>query len=143
MGKQNDDLVLEGENGERIWYGKFSGYKWRHLPLSYLKMVVNTRGRDMDKAEAEIERRGIKTDYGSLDISSHAVDRVSQFCLDIWQRKRKGDEGLYAWTHRVASEAIKMLGNQQERVEYLGMLFVFEKGYLSNTLVTVIRDRDK
>lgn len=104
--------------------------------------MVNERGPDMDKAEAELKRRGTVLELGDLEITPHAIDRCSQYCWDIWQKKRSGNEGLYTWLHGAAKQAFDMSGGN-ERSEWGGMIFVFTKKPLCNILVTVIRDRRK
>lgn len=136
-----NDQHLIGDDDKRIWYGKYAGTKWTHLPAGYLKWMVNECGPDIDKAERELERRGTILDTQDMEISPHAVDRASQYALDIWKKKREGNEGLYHWLHRVACEAFNMLPHHAERAEWGKLIFVFKRGRVYNTLITVIRDR--
>ena len=121
----------------RIEYGKYKGELWTRLPISYLKWLVNQRVQNMDIAEAELERRGT-TGLNDMEISAHAVDRVSQYCLDIWMRKCHYKEGLYSWLNRIANDAYPQR-KKDNKADFLGMIFVFEEGYLYPTLKTVIK----
>ncbi len=136
----NDQHII-GVDDKRIWYGKFAGMKWRHIPVSYLKWMVNERGPDMSVAEKELERRGTILDFQNMELSPHSLDRASQYALDIWKNKRNGNEGLYHWLHRVSCEAFNMLQGDAERAEWGKLIFVFKRGRVYNTLITVIRDR--
>lgn len=137
-----NELEAIGLDEKRIWYGKYAGEKWTHLPKSYLKWMVNERTPDMARAEAELNRRGSVIDLDGLEIAPHAIDRCSQYCLDIWQDKREGNEGIHCWLHRAAKQALAM-SNGMERSEWGGIIFVFKKRPLQTVLLTVIRDRRK
>ena len=121
----------------RIDFGKYKGELWTRLPVSYLKWLVNQRAPNMDIAEAELERRGT-TNIKDMGISAHAIDRVSQYCLDIWRKKCHNNEGLYSWLNRVANEAYPQR-SREWKADYMGMIFVFEEGYLYPTLKTIIK----
>ena len=91
----------------------------------------------MDIAKVELERRGT-TEISDMEITAHAIDRMSQYCLDIWVKKCHNKEGIYSWLNRVANEAYPQR-KKDNRADLLGMIFVFEEGYLYPTLKTVIK----
>ncbi len=66
-GNELDPLTMDKK---RIWYGKYAGELWTHLPKNYLKWMVNECTHDMDKAQ-----RGEKTPYfqtGYINFDSYA-----------------------------------------------------------------------
>jgi hypothetical protein len=96
-------------------------------------------------AMAELERRG--TPMPMVEISGHAVDRMSQRYIHIWKAhrskpKRAGThEGLWSFMARAATEAIKIAGGVMEsgeiEVEHYDVRWVIEFGYCVPILKTV------
>lgn len=84
--------------------GKHAGELYTRLPVGYLRWMINVGHSEAPTAQAELDRRG--TIMPTLDVSAHAIDRASLQALDIWQATRKPDEGIAAWVHRIASEAL-------------------------------------
>jgi len=122
-------------------FGKHKGTPWTQVPVSYLNWIVNEQDHSRKTiAEAELKRRG--TVVPDIDISGHAIDRVSQQCLSIWEETRINDEGLHAWLVRMASEA-RSLGNVDAKHSfyYQDMKFVFEEGNVYPVLKTVMRKK--
>lgn len=133
------NLVLSGD--DVILYGKYYGTKWTRLPINYLKWILNTSAPEEDKAKQELERRGTILDFQNMEITPHAIDRCSQYALDVWQKKRRGEEGMYHWLHRTACNAFNVMSPRRDKSMWGKLIFVFERGKYFNTLVTVIRDR--
>ncbi|HXC41463.1 MAG TPA: hypothetical protein VN667_21210, partial [Burkholderiales bacterium] len=65
----------------------------------------------------------------------------SQQALEHWQQYREGDEGLHAWLCRVAMEALKAGTRRGDKVDYIGMRFVFALDGVWPVLKTVIRSK--
>lgn len=106
-------------------FGKHAGERYTRIPVSYLKWMVNAGHTKADIAAAELKRRGTTTP--ELEISGHAIDRVSLFCRSIWHYTRNEDEGIHSWLVRVSQEALASVdGKPEGKVLYLGMKFVFE-----------------
>lgn len=122
-------------------FGKHKGQPYTRLPVSYLKWMINERHSKADIASAELERRGTTTP--DLDISGHAIDRVSLSCRKIWHEDRAKDEGLHAWLVRVASEALELKSiDDKGRYHHKGMKFAFEQDGCWPVLKTVMREKD-
>jgi hypothetical protein len=127
-------------HGLRIEFGKHRGELVTRLPIGYLKWLINEGSDFAAVAQAELDRRGITTPT-ELEVSIHAIDRASIRLRRFWKEMRQdGDEGLYSWLYRVASEALKV-ANGQTRVDYAGMRFVFHYGECYPTLKTVMAGR--
>lgn len=117
---------------------KVAGYKLtnskRHggelitrVPPGYLLWMVNVGHSEAEYAEAEIERRGIV--FPEMEISGHAIDRASLRLNNLWVSTMKANEGIYAWLHRFALEAIKngeWIEGNDGTVIYQSVRFVFE-----------------
>jgi hypothetical protein len=127
----------------RIDFGKHRGERWTRLSQNYLRYLINTEHPQAYLARAELERRGI-SELPDLEITAHAVDRASQNCLDIWQRTRKGDEGLHAWLRRAVKEALER-GERDAAGRYLwhGMRLVIYQGVQFPLLKTVMPQHKK
>jgi len=120
-------------------FGKHKGTPYTQIPVSYLLWMVNAHHSRQKIAEAELQRRG--TVFPDLDVSGHAIDRASLYCLEIWQNTRQPEEGLHAWLVRMATEALK--ANRQDhkgRYLYNGMKFAIEQDGVWPVLKTVIKD---
>jgi hypothetical protein len=117
--------------------GKHQGVRLVHVPVSYLKWMVNVGHTYADHAEAEMKRRGTVTP--DLDVSGHAIDRASLYCLKVWESTRKEKEGLHAWLVRVAQEALEKGDEREGKVHYMGMKMVFLHEGKWPVLKTVIR----
>ena len=122
----------------RIDFGKHAGERYTRVPVSYLRWMVNVRHPKADIAEAELNRRG--TTLPTLEISHHAIDRASVHLLDKWRKWRQKDEGLYSWLHRVANQAWQK-DQSADRVEFGGIVFVFERDGAWPVVKTVIRSK--
>lgn len=119
-------------------FGQHRGIPYTRLPVSYLKWMVNTRHSRVEIAAAELARRGTITP--NLDVSGHALDRASLYCLDLWQATRHENEGIHAWLARTAAESLAV-GNtdDQGRYQYRNLTFIFEQDGIWPVLKTVIR----
>lgn len=124
-------------------FGKHKGTPYTRLPVSYLTWMVGARHSRADIAQAELELRGTTT-LPEMDISGHAIDRASLSCRKIWHdTKRDENEGIHAWLHRVAAEAMAAgKVNHKGRYEHIGMQFAFEEDGVWPVLKTVMRSKD-
>ena len=124
----------------RIEFGKFKGELWTRLPVSYLRWIVNNSGfigrGERELAQSELERRG--TVLPEIEISGHAIDKVSLRALDLWQGSKRKREGIHHWLHRQCLAAIAAAG-RLERIEHLGLILVFDHSGCMPALKTVIR----
>ena len=125
-------------------FGKYNGERWTRVPRNYLEWLVNEKEiiKGMEKnreiAKAELERRGTVLNH-KVEITPHAIDKASLRTRAIWHKTAKDEnEGIYSWLSRVANEAIETKGNN-ERVNYLGIKFVFKLGRNYPILKTVMR----
>lgn len=124
-----------------ISFGKHKGERWTRLPISYLKWILNQH--DMAEAikqtaKAELARRGTVLSY-DLELSGHAIDRASLYCLRHWKDTRKENEGIHAWLLRVAYDALahgKKIDDHTFQHKFLKFGFAF--GELYPTLKTII-----
>jgi len=129
-------------HGLIIDFGKHRGMPWTRVPVGYLFWCVNSlpenhSGRAI--AQAELDRRGSK--LPTLDLSGHAIDRISQHSLDLWSADRRGEEGLHSWIVRIAEEALQARPDSKGRHRHprLHLAFCFEPGNEFPYLKTVIR----
>lgn len=121
---------------DTVDFGKYKGMPWTRVPISYLKWLVNEKTQYAEKAMDEIKRRGTEA-KSDIEISNHAIDRVSLRCLDTWRGDAKNGEGLYTWLNRVVSEAIQDDGKKSSRIVYKGMVLIIAYGDLYPTLLTI------
>jgi hypothetical protein len=95
-------------------FGKFRGQLITRVPVSYLNwsiankvtQPVETKGGTVpfsEVAAAEIKRRGERRQ--DIDVSGHAIDRMSTKHLQVWYQNRQTDEGLLSFMQRVGLEA--------------------------------------
>lgn len=124
--------------------GRHKGVLITRVPVSYLLWLSQQESHEeVEYAKAELERRG--TVKPELDISGHALDRVSQHCLDIWERSRLGAgnnyEGIHAWLVRMCGEALKTDPDDKGRHHLNEMIFVFLKDGEWPVLKTVFREK--
>lgn len=97
-------------------FGRFKQTLLTRIPFNYLRWGITTKcdgkvrlsdGNIVDFheiAKIELERRGERID---VDISPHAIDRISQKFLNVWMSTRTDGEGIYSWAQRVVLEAMK------------------------------------
>jgi len=140
--KQGRPLFTDAKDDRFISFGKYAGKQWTQVPLNYIKFLVKNKAYDMHLAEKEMNRRGASIDDDDMDLSGHAINRASQYCLDLWQKQRKGGEGLHAWLLKNAKQAFKHRPANKEKIPHNQMLFVFQSEGIGATLLTVIRDNN-
>ena len=131
------DLIID--------FGKHKGERWTRIPIDYLNWIINTTEDSENKtrkiAESEVNRRG--SFIPTLDISPHAINKASLRCMDIWERTRKENEGLHAWLHRMAEEALLLApGLKAERIIYNNMRLVFNYGSCYPALKTIMKVKE-
>lgn len=120
-------------------FGKHKGTLYTRLPVSYLTWMVGSNHSRAELAVAELARRGTTTP--DLDVSGHALDRVSLYCLEIWKSTSREKEGISSWLHRIAREALTANNTDSKgRHAYLGMKLVFELEHRWPVLKTVFND---
>lgn len=79
-----------------------------------------------------------------VNVTAHAFDRASQRVWKVWRKTRQGNEGLATWLRRNAVEAIKhRKNNQNERLTYNGVVFVFNFSNPHPVLQTVMKVKHK
>lgn len=130
-------------------FGPHAGTPLPHVPASYLLWMVNLEPphSQAEVAREELDRRG--TVVPDLDVSNHAINRVSQSLLHVYLTDRRteqhGPEGIYNWLCRVAQEALDNLeirgGSLDDEgratVEHMGLKFVFGNTAYWPVLLTV------
>jgi hypothetical protein len=129
-----------------VGFGKYQGTLVTRVPLGYLKWAIanhcsgqvaladGSSARMFEVAPHEMQRRGER--LAGIEVSAHAVDRLSDRHLDKWRLTREKEEGLYSWMQRKGLEAWsrKMLPDVQVtesqglifRIEYDGIVWVIE-----------------
>lgn len=143
-------------------FGKYAGERVTRVPVGYLKWAVSVSANSQIKlkdgstvpfaevAKAEIERRGERLQ--NVEVSGHAIDRLSQKFRKIWHENKHGDEGLYSWAARVTSElwgryqakdptlkvgGIEAGGEDRIVVEEFGIDWVIQTDLVIPSLITV------
>lgn len=118
-------------------FGRHAGELYTRIPISYLKWMIQCSHPKKDIALAELERRGTVTP--ELDISGHAIDRASLYCIKIWEQTRHENEGLHAWLVRMSQEALE-LNHKDEKGRYIynDMKFAFEEEGIWPVLKTIM-----
>ena len=107
-----------------LGFGKYADIPWTRVPVSYLRWLVNSRHPQITRAELEINRRG--TVLPTMEITGHAIDRVSALFIKKWRTTRQPDEGIHTWLHRTAELALRTnRRDNQGRVIHEDMLFAF------------------
>lgn len=107
----NFDVIV---NAGYVHFGPYKGTLWNRVPIHYLKEIVGTQPEDTTiwwQAKKQLEKRAVSTEK-QMDISRHAINRMSTRFLDEYISKRKelphGDhEGIVDYTNRLAWDAIK------------------------------------
>ena len=107
----NFDVIV---NAGYVHFGPYKGTLWNRVPIHYLKEIVDTQPEDTTiwwQAKKQLEKRAVSTEK-QMDISRHAINRMSTRFLDEYISKRKelprGDhEGIVDYTNRLAWDAIK------------------------------------
>ncbi len=126
-------------------FGKYQGERWTRIPISYLKWLVNSNSQHANIAQAEMDRRGITTPT-DLELSGHAIDRASMYCIQQWRHTKNKHEGLFSWLYRKAVAALsegEVIGLESEGRLYEGMKFIYKFGEIYPTLVTIINPEER
>lgn len=128
----------------RLLGGKYRDQLLTRVPVGYLRWAVQNEvelkveldgGRVaplFQVAKVEIERRGER--LGEIEVSPHAIDRLSERFLGIWHEHGAGT-GLYSWAERAALEAWEkrhdLEAQQQEdgawQIPWKGIVWVIEE----------------
>lgn len=107
----NFDVIV---NAGYVHFGPYKGTLWNRVPIHYLKEIVDTQPEDTTiwwQAKKQLEKRAVSAEK-QMDISRHAINRMSTRFLDEYISKRKelprGDyEGIVDYINRLAWDAIK------------------------------------
>ena len=107
----NFDVIV---NAGYVHFGPYKGTLWNRVPIHYLKEIVDTQPEDTTiwwQAKKQLEKRAVSAEK-QMDVSRHAINRMSTRFLDEYISKRKelprGDhEGIVDYTNRLAWDAIK------------------------------------
>ncbi len=117
--------------------GKHAGQPYTRLPVSYLRWMVSASHEFAPIAQAELDRRG--TVNPSLDVSGHAIDRLSMSPgLELWKTTRKPDEGISAWLNRIAAESLHVEPLSPGRYSWGPLVLCFDLDLAWPVLKTVI-----
>jgi hypothetical protein len=107
--EQLDFTPIDTHNKVCTFGKKHAGEKWTDIPVGYLRWIVQS----VDKpeivllAKSELLRRGRYHEMPELEVSSHALDRISQRLLRLWQEDcPKAEPGLSTWAHEQAELAL-------------------------------------
>jgi len=121
-----------------LGFGKYAATPWTRVPVGYLRWLVNNGHPQSATAEQELKRRG--TVLPTMEITGHAIDRVSSLFMNKWRIQREPDEGLHSWLHRVAQAALKAnQRDEQGRIVHEDMIFAFAEEERWPILKTVMR----
>ncbi|NOX14943.1 MAG: hypothetical protein GXP61_02765 [Epsilonproteobacteria bacterium] len=133
-------------HGLKITFGRHNGEKFTRLPIGYLKWIINNVSDWAETAKAELDRRGIVIEQ-QVEISGHAIDKVSLRHINKWLARNNKKQGLHNWLHQKAWDAwCKALRDPEQRnkltagekIQYDGMKFVFKEGLEHPILLTVM-----
>lgn len=140
-----------------IDFGKHDGETLQRVPVGYLRWAVTNqidRRLQTDEgrvqfhvlAERELKRRGERTD--TIEISAHALDRISTRFLEEYIKTRKEimpgkREGIYTWSERLAAEAVEIARQRGQdegvvRITHEEIRWVFDFSMALPVLKTVI-----
>lgn len=154
-----------------VAFGKWKGTLLTRVPVSYLRWAITQQiearqplpdirpvPRSVpfhEAAAAELQRRGERV--FEVEISAHAVDRLSQSGLEVWQRQRGettsgAPEGIYSFLERVLAEIVQTddrvvwaLREAEEtgkpaqvETQYLGLKWVIQTDLALPFLLTVM-----
>lgn len=126
-----------------IEFGKYQGQRVTRLPVSYLTWAIAQNAGAKVKTEsgvfpfchvarAELKRRGERIQ--NMDVSAHAIDRLSLRYHSQWCNCRNPEEGIFSWAQRVALEAWEnreKLGGTKEgetwTIDWTGIKWVIEE----------------
>lgn len=158
-----------------VHFGKWNGQLLTRVPVGYLQWAITQRidhsqplpdSRPVpvsipfhEAAALELERRGER--IHEIEISAHAVDRMSQVGLDVWERHRapavpgKAHEGVYSFLERCVDSICRLDANvghamneaavtgkpEQVKTGYLGLEWVIQVNLALPVLLTVTPGR--
>lgn len=127
--KRNKDYIFPG--------GKYKGRSIKRVPVRYLFNNIQHNSIYSTVSREELQRRG--SHLPDIDVTSHAIDRVSLLCLDLWQKTKKNNEGIYSWVLRMARNAIDKGSYKNNRIiAYKSLIFAFDMSLTVPLLKTVM-----
>ena len=131
-------------NNLTVDFGKHKGEVWTRVPADYLRWLINQPdevpqfGNNKEIAKAELDRRGTVVS-SEVELSPHSIDKASLRLRRIWHETAlNGDEGIYSWLSRVATEALRTTPERPTLIKYRGIKFVFKQGSIFPVLKTVM-----
>lgn len=123
----------------RLPMGKYKGTLITRVPPGYLKWMISSNHSLAEKAKQELHRRG--TIEPNIEVTSHAIDRASLRCFDIYVANRKEGEGLASWMARVGELALDAMEGgaitENMRVDFDGITWVFDMKFVVPVLKSV------
>jgi hypothetical protein len=123
-------------------FGKHKGELYTRIPVSYLLWMVNADHSRKEIAEAELERRG--TTLPDIDISGHAIDRMTQKCYRQMKEEKAYEEGLHSWMVKTAREALEKGKKVNDtKFIYKSIQWVYELSGCWPVLRTVMPEKKK
>jgi len=124
-----------------LTFGKHRGTRIQRVPASYLLYMVRNETPQANFAQAELDRRG--TTIPTVEISGHAIDSASIRCRRIWHEHREKTEGLHSWLAKNAGIAYEACPRDKDRIDHLGVTWVFDHDGRWPVLKTVWRAKEK
>ncbi|GIU40949.1 hypothetical protein TUM3794_20130 [Shewanella colwelliana] len=128
----------------------FTGKLYTRLRSKDLKRLAKTDGVHGVFAEIELNRRGyidsrIEGTKYSIEISLHAIDRLSMYHMHKFVNQYDGETGISSWCNQLVKEAFsqykpeqiqKLCALESFKIQYQGVVFLFKPHeYRENVLV--------
>jgi len=138
-------LPPESVHYQIIHFGPHIGKPYTRLPIQYLRWLVNkdVQFENANKmALAELQRRGISLEKRHVDVSMHAIDRVTTDYFDVYLEHRASPrEGVASWLFRTVENRLSWNSPSagQEDFHLHGLRFIVRWGCTHPTLVTLFR----
>lgn len=123
-------------HGQIMPTGKHQGERFTRIPVGYLRWMVRSQHHLAETALAELKRRG--TSLPDVEVTAHALDRASLYCLEVWQQDCYEGEGLHTWLARIAKESLSQGLPDGEKLLHKGMKLVIATEGTWPVLVTVM-----
>lgn len=119
--------------------GVWEGTSITRVPAAHLRWIVRTEHQLAGWAKEELARRG--TVVPDVDITAHAIDRVSTKALDIYRRECREGEGLHSWIARMANAALATAPIEKDHYLHAGIEWIFDDSGALPVLMTVTREQ--
>lgn len=120
----------------RFKFGRHKGEKMTHVPVGYLRWMVNANHEHANLAEEEIVRRG--HEVPDIELSPHSINRFSERFLDRFRKREDEKVGIYNFLLHLAQEALASCDNDlEEKIRLDGITFIFTRDTKWPVLKTV------